>query len=87
MLEAEGVHQLLLTLIRSKTPEVVHWAHVAQGNLEAASALGPLIKHCPTDNAVSPVDMLTMSALVAHLRSADGKQVCVHVHGMSMACP
>ena len=69
MLEQEGGHQLLLTLIRSKTPEVVHWAHVAQGNLEAASALGPLIKHCPADNIVEPVDMMTMSALVAHLRS------------------
>ena len=73
MLEAEGGHQLLLTLIRSKTPEVVHWAHVAQGNLEAASALGPLIKHCPADNVVEPVDMLTMSALVAHLRSTDAR--------------
>ena len=36
---AEGGNQLLLTLTRSKTPEVVHFAHVAQGNLEAAHAL------------------------------------------------
>jgi hypothetical protein len=73
MLEAEGVHQLLLSLVRSKHADVVHWAHVAQGNLEAASALGPLIKHCPADNLVEPVDMLTMSALVAHLRSTDAR--------------
>ena len=39
MLAAEGGHQLLLTLTRSKSPEVVHWAHVAQGNLEAAKML------------------------------------------------
>ena len=73
MVELEGGHQLLLTLARSKVPEVVHWSHVAQGNLEAASALGSLVKHCPSDNPVEPVDMLTMSALVGHLRQGDGR--------------
>jgi len=71
-LEQAGGPQLLLTLLRSPAPEVVHWAHVAQGNLEAASALGPLIRYCTIDNVVEPVDMLTMSALVSHLRFSDG---------------
>ena len=43
--------------------QVAHWARVAQGNVEAAAALGPLVRHCPQDSPVEPIDMVTMSSL------------------------
>eukprot|EP00966_Prymnesium_polylepis_P182099 4218217-Prymnesium_polylepis.1 len=73
LIEGEGGSELLILLTRSKNAEVLHWARVAQGNLEAASALGPLVRFCSPDSKVEPVDMLTMSALVGHLRSRDQK--------------
>ena len=75
MILAEGGAQLLLNLARSPHAEVAHWARVAQGNIEAAAALGPLVRHCPQDSPVEPIDMVTMSSLVSLLRSRD--DLCV----------
>ena len=72
MIVAEGGTQLLVNLARSRNDEVAHWARVAQGNVEAAATLGPLVRYCPQDSAIEPVDMVTMSSLVspcAHARS------------------
>ena len=63
-------HPLPLPLPLTPTPtpypyhQVAHWARVAQGNIEAAAALGPLVRHCPQDSPVEPIDMVTMSSLV-----------------------
>ncbi len=73
----EGGAQLLLNLARSKHAEVAHWARVARGNVEAASALGGLVRYCPQDSPVEPVDMMTMSSLVSLLRSNEEVQLSV----------
>ena len=71
MIVAEGGTQLLVNLARSRNHEVAHWARVAQGNVEAAATLGPLVRYCPQDSAIEPVDMVTMSSLVSLLRSRE----------------
>ena len=64
---------------------MAHWARVAQGNVEAAAALGPLVRHCPQDSPVEPIDMVTMSSLVSLLRARDDLSVSVAVQRLT-AC-
>ena len=68
------------------TQRVADLPRMAGGNLEGAAALGAFVRYCPVDSATEPVDMLTMSTLVGHLRSRDRSMAVRRLTAAATAC-
>ena len=75
MLDAEGATTLLEQLRRSRQQDVALSAQLALGNKEAAKMLGALVRHCPLEKRVVPVEIREVGALVKLLRERRGGSV------------
>ena len=75
MLDAEGATTLLEQLRHSRQQDVALSAQLALGNKEAAKMLGALVRHCPLEKLVVPVEIREVGALVKLLRERRGGSV------------